>query len=101
MHKRSWMAAFRHGWQILLSMLCNDTPTPRTNMPRHVKIGLIVLGLALAIAVGFFVDVVGRVQLLMKNDKETEENPFKAPPQPLYAPTDPPLAVKVFFPETN
>ena len=70
-------------------------------MPRHVKIGLIVLGLGLAIAVGFFVDVVGRVQLLMKNDKETEENPFKAPPQPLYAPTDPPLAVKVFFPETS
>jgi len=70
-------------------------------MPRHVKIGLIVLGLGLAIAVGFFVDVVGRVQLLMKNDKETEENPFKAPPQPLYAPTDPPLAVKVFFPEAN
>jgi len=70
-------------------------------MPRHVKIGLIVLGLGLAIAVGFFVDVVGRVQLLMKNDKETEENPFKAPPQPLYAPTDPPVAVKVFFPETS
>jgi spore germination protein GerM len=70
-------------------------------MPRHVKIGLIVLGLGLAIAVGFFVDVVGRVQLLMKNDKETEENPFKAPPHPLYAPTDPPLAVKVFFPETS
>ena len=70
-------------------------------MPRHVKIGLIVLGLGLAIAVGFFVDVVGRVQSLMKNDKETEENPFKAPPQPLYAPTDPPLAVKVFFPETS
>jgi hypothetical protein len=70
-------------------------------MPRHVKIGLIVLGLGLAIAVGFFVDVVGRVQSLMKNDKETEENPFKAPPQPLYAPTDAPLAVKVFFPETS
>ena len=70
-------------------------------MPRHVKIGLIVLGIGLAIAVGFFVDVVGRVQSLMKNDKETEENPFKAPPQPLYAPTDPPLAVKVFFPETS
>ena len=70
-------------------------------MPRHVKIGMIVLGVGMAIAVGFFVDVVGRVQSLMKNDKETEENPFKAPPQPLYAPTDPPLAVKVFFPETS
>src|SRR5262249_17687365 len=73
----------------------------RTDMPRHITIGLIVLGVGLAVAVGFFVDVVGRVQSLMKNEKETEENPFKAPPQPLYAPTDPPLAVKVFFPETS
>ena len=70
-------------------------------MPRHIVIGMIVLGVGLAIAVGFFVDVVGRVQSLMKNDKETEENPFKAPPQPLYAPTDPPLAVKIFFPQTS
>jgi hypothetical protein len=67
-------------------------------MPRHVKIGLIVLSLGLAVAVGFFVDVVGRVQSLMKSDKETEENPFKRPAQPLYAPTDPPLSVKIFFP---
>jgi spore germination protein GerM len=37
----------------------------------------------------------------MKNDKETEENPFKAPPQPLYAPTDPPMTVKIFFQQTN
>lgn len=70
-------------------------------MPRHLKIGIVVLGIGLAVAVGFFVDVVGRVQSLMKNDKETEENPFKAPPQPLYAPTDPPVAVKIFFPETS
>lgn len=68
-------------------------------MPRHVKIGMIVLGVGLAVAVGFFVDVVGRVQSLMKSDKEqTEENPFKRPAQPLYAPTDPPLNVKIFFP---
>src|SRR5215467_3854964 len=85
-------------------MLSNDFRTrhrPPTDMPRHIKIGIIVLGVGLAVAVGFFVDVVGRVQSLMKNDKETEENPFKAPPQPLYAPTDPPMMVKVFFPETS
>jgi len=70
-------------------------------MPRHVKIGLIVLGIGLAVALGFFVDVIGRVQWLMRNDKETEENPFKPPTQPLYAPTDPPLSVKVFFPSAN
>jgi hypothetical protein len=67
-------------------------------MPRHIKIGLIVLGIGFAVAIGFFVNVVGRVQSLMKNDKETEENPFKPPTQPLYALTDPPISVKVFFP---
>jgi hypothetical protein len=70
-------------------------------MPRHIKIGLIVMGVGLAIAMGFFVDVVGRVQSLMKNDKETEENPFKKPIQPLYAPTDPPLTVKMFYPAAS
>jgi len=71
-------------------------------MPRHIKIGLIVLGVGFAIALGFFVDVVGRVRYMMKNDKaETEENPFKPPTQPLYAPTDPPMNVKLFFPTTD
>ena len=67
-------------------------------MPRHIKIGLIVLGVGFAIALGFFVDVVGRVQSMMKNERETEENPFKQPTQPLYTPTDPPMNVKLFFP---
>ena len=70
-------------------------------MPRHIKISLIVLGIGLAVALGFFVDVVGRVQTLMRNDKETEENPFKPPTQPLYAQGDPPLSVKVFFPAAS
>jgi len=70
-------------------------------MPRHVKIGLIVLGVGFAVALGFFVDVVGRVQSMMKNDHETEENPFKPPTQPLYAPADPPVSVKLFFPAEN
>src|SRR5437867_952717 len=83
-------------------MQCSGSPhlrrRRRTNMPRHVKIGLIVLGIGLAVAFGFFVDVVGRVQQMMKNDHETEENPFKPPTQPLYALTDPPMDVKIFFP---
>jgi hypothetical protein len=70
-------------------------------MGRQIKISLIVMGIGLAVALGFFVDVVGRVQSLMKNDKETEENPFKPPSQPLYAPTDPPLSVKIFFPAVD
>ena len=70
-------------------------------MGRQIKISLIVMGIGLAVALGFFVDVVGRVQSLMKNDKETEENPFKPPTQPLYSPTDPPLSVKIFFPAVD
>src|SRR6516165_12518786 len=71
------------------------------SMPRHIKISLIILGIGLAVALGFFVNIVGRVQSLMKSDKETEENPFKPPTQPLYSPTDPPLNVKVFFPAAD
>src|SRR5262245_23855110 len=72
-----------------------------SDMPRHIKISLIVLGIGLAVAFGFFVDVVGRVQSMMKNERETEENPFKPPTQPLYAPTDPPMNAKLFFPSES
>src|SRR5262245_35696211 len=72
-----------------------------TDMPRHIKISLIVLGVGLAVAFGFFVDVVGRVQSMMKKERETEENPFKPPTQPLYAPTDPPMNAKLFFPSES
>jgi Sporulation and spore germination len=66
-------------------------------MPRHIKISLIVLAIGFTISVGFFVDIIGRIQSLV-NDTETTENPFVPPEQPLYKPTDPPLAVKIFFP---
>jgi Sporulation and spore germination len=66
-------------------------------MPRHIKISLIVLGIGFAVSLGFFVDIVGRVRNLV-NEVETEENPFTPPVQPLYAPTDPPMTAKVFFP---
>jgi sporulation and spore germination protein len=69
-------------------------------MPRHIKIGLIVLGIGFAVSVGFFVDIVGRVRHLV-NEVETEENPFSPPPQPLYAPTDPPVNAKIFFPAAS
>src|SRR6266571_3037822 len=72
----------------------------RTDMPRHIKIGLIVFGIGGAIAMGFFVDIVGRVRSMV-NERETEENPFKPPAQPLYAPTDPPMTVKIFFPAAS
>jgi len=70
-------------------------------MPRHIKIALIVLGVGLAVALGFFVNVVGRVQSMMKNEREAEENPFKPPTQPLYTSADPPMNVKLFFPPVS
>src|SRR6516162_8128270 len=70
-------------------------------MGRQIKISLIVMGIGLAVALGFFINIVGRVQSLMKSDKETEENPFKPPTQPLYSQGDPPLTVKIFFPASS
>lgn len=70
-------------------------------MPRHIKIGLVVMGIGLAVASGFFVDLVGRVQSMMKNEREAEGNPFKQPTQPLYAPTDPAVSAKIFFPAAS
>jgi len=69
-------------------------------MPRHIKIGLIVLGIGFAVSLGFFVDIVGRVRSLV-NDVETPENPFTPPTQPLYSPTDPPMTAKIFFPAAD
>jgi hypothetical protein len=66
-------------------------------MPRHIKIGLIVLAIGGVVSLGFFVDVVGRIQTMVR-DKETKGNPFVPPAKPLYAPTDPPQTVKIFFP---
>ncbi len=69
-------------------------------MPRHIKIGLIALGIGFTVAFGFFVNIVGRIQSMV-NDKETEENPFKPPTPPLFKLTDPPMTVKLFFPAVN
>lgn len=72
-------------------------------MPRHIKIGLIVLGIGFIISVGFFVDVVGRIQSLVKSEKESTEtqNPFTPPKEPLYKPTDPPMTAKIFYPTVD
>jgi hypothetical protein len=59
------------------------------------------MGIGLVVALGFFVDVVGRVQSMMQDEPETEENPFQPPAQPLYEPSDPPMNVKLFFPSAG
>ena len=66
-------------------------------MPRHVKIGLIIFGVGFAVSLGFFVNIVGRIQTMV-NESETEGNPFTPPKQPLFSPADPPMNVKLFFP---
>jgi hypothetical protein len=71
----------------------------KTTIPRHIKFGLIALGAGFAVTLGLFVDVVGRIQaLVVQEKKDVEENPFTPPKAPLYNQTDPPMQVKVFFP---
>jgi hypothetical protein len=67
-------------------------------MPRSVKIGLVVVVIGFAVTLGFFVDIVGRIKAVVDDEKTTEANPFKPPAAPLFAPTDPPMTVKIFFP---
>lgn len=68
-------------------------------MPRHIKIGLIALGIGFIVTFGSFVNIIGRIQSVV-NDTDTED-PFTPPVQPLYDPTDPPMGVKIFFPTTS
>jgi hypothetical protein len=70
----------------------------KTTIPRHIKFGLIALAVGFAITLGLFVDVVGRIQSLVRDKKDVEENPFTPPKAPLYNQTDPPMQVKIFFP---
>src|SRR2546430_13170729 len=69
----------------------------QTSMPRHIKIGLAILAIGFAVSLGFFVDIVGRIRTMV-NERETEENPFTPPVQPLYSSTDAPMTAKIFFP---
>jgi hypothetical protein len=69
-------------------------------MPRHVKIALLILLIGFSVALGFFVDIVGRVRTLV-NEEETAENPFKPPAPPLFTSADPAIPVKIFFPKTE
>lgn len=73
----------------------------KTSIPRHIKFGLIALGVGFAITLGLFVDVIGRIQSIVKDRKEVEENPFTPPKAPLYNRTDPPMDVKLFFPGSS
>lgn len=70
----------------------------KAKLPRHLKFGLIALGVGFAVTLGLFVDVIGRIQSLVKDKKGIEEGAFAPPKAPLYNQTDPPMQVKIFFP---
>jgi hypothetical protein len=70
----------------------------KARLPRHIKFGLVALTIGGIVTFGLFIDVIGRIQSLMKRDKEVAENPFTPPKTPLYNRTDPPMPVKIFFP---
>ena len=65
-------------------------------MPRHVRISVVVLVVGLAVAAVYFFRVAGRLETGV--EITTATNPFMTPPEPLFAPTDPPLDVTIFFP---
>lgn len=75
--------------------------TPRRSFSRPVKIGLVTLGVGFALTLGFFVDVVGRIQSMVQDTSNETADPFIPAPEPLYEQTDPPMAVKIFFPATR
>jgi hypothetical protein len=68
-------------------------------MPRHIKIALIVLGVGFAITFGLFVNVIGRIQSMVNDDSDADA--FAPPAEELFSPTDPPMAVRVFFPPAD
>ena len=67
------------------------------SVPRHLKIGLILIAIAGIVSGGYFVGVVGRIRNMVR-ETDTEANPFVAPTAPLYSSADPPMDVKIFFP---
>ena len=69
----------------------------KAKIPRRLKFGLIALAVGFAVTLGLFVDVIGRIQSLVKDKKEVEGNSFTPPKAPLYNQSDPKMPVKLFF----
>lgn len=69
-------------------------------MPRHLKIGIILLAIGGVITFGYFVGIVGRIRSIVQQP-ESEANPFKSPAAPLYSSSDPSMDVRMFFPSAS
>jgi len=69
-----------------------------STVPRHLKIGLVLIAIAGVVSFGYFENVVGRIRSMVREPEKEAANPFVATNEPLYSSVDPPLPVKVFFP---
>jgi len=72
-----------------------------STIPRHLKIGLVLIAIAGVISVGYFENVVGRIRSMVREPEKEAANPFVASTGPLYSSADPAMAVKVFFPPVS
>jgi len=70
-------------------------------IPRHLKIGLVLIAIAGAVSFGYFENVVGRIRSMVREPDKEAANPFVASTEPLFSSADPPIAVKVFFPPVS
>ena len=72
-----------------------------STIPRHLKIGLVLIVIAGVVSFGYFENVVGRIRSMVREPEKEAANPFVASTEPLFSSADPPLAVKVFFPSVS
>src|SRR5262245_19740949 len=71
-----------------------------SRLPRHLKIGMIVLAAGFAVTLGLFVDVIGRIQSMVE-EKEAKGDPFTPSAPPLFEQDAPQMSVKLFFPSAK
>lgn len=72
-----------------------------STVPRHLKIGLVLIVVAGAVSFGYFENVVGRIRSMVREPEKEAANPFVATTEPLFSSADPPIAVTVFFPPVS
>jgi|GEM_PF-1004746 len=69
-----------------------------TAIPRHLKIGLVLIAVAGIVSFGYFENVVGRIRSMVQEPEKEAANPFIATTEPLFSSADPAIPVRVFFP---
>lgn len=63
-------------------------------MPRHIRIGLVVTVVVAGASILYLMDIAGRLDTI----EEPETEPLFSEPAPSYAPNDPEIRVRVFYP---